>query len=101
MVEEVCIGILGEEPRSTLTRMSNLASTYWNQGKLVEATELQEKVLEARRRILRDEHPDTLASMNNLASTYCNQGKLAEATELQEKGLEAGRRIIWNEQQYT
>ena len=47
--------------------MNNLADTLRAQGDLNGARELQEKVLEIRRRILGEEHPDTLTSMNNLA----------------------------------
>jgi hypothetical protein len=49
--------------------MSNLAIMYSDQEKIAEAANLEEKVLEARRRILGDEHPHTLSSMGNLAWT--------------------------------
>jgi tetratricopeptide (TPR) repeat protein len=76
---EQCCNItnsLGEEHPDTLLSISNLALTYSQQGKMDKAAELQEKVLEAGRRILGEEHPDTLSSMNNLASTYSQQGKM-------------------------
>jgi hypothetical protein len=59
---------LGDEHPDTLRSMNNLASTYRDLGRTKDAAALQEKVLEARGRILGDEHPDTLRSMNNLAS---------------------------------
>lgn len=47
--------------------MANLASTYWNQGRLKEAEELEVRVIETRKRVLGEEHPDKLSSMANLA----------------------------------
>src|SRR5256885_4299742 len=49
--------------------ISNLASTYRNQGRWKEAEELFVQVMETRKRVLGAEHPDMLISMNNLAST--------------------------------
>ena len=58
---------------------------------------MQEKVLEARRRILGEEHPDTLRTMHNLASSYQSLGRTKEAAEMQEKVLEVRRRILGEE----
>jgi len=56
--------------------MANLASTYWNQGQLKEAEELEVLVMETTKQVLGKEHPDSLTSMANLASMYWNQGQL-------------------------
>ena len=58
--------VLGAEHPSTLTSMTNLASTYWNQGRWTEAEELQVQVMETIKRVLGAEHPSTLTSMANL-----------------------------------
>jgi Tetratricopeptide repeat len=50
--------------------MADLASTYWNQGLLKEAEDLEVQVLETERRVLGAEHPETLASMANMAHTF-------------------------------
>ncbi len=71
---------LGDEHPDTLTSMSNLASTLWNQGELV--GELQEQVLAVMRRVLGEEHPNTLISMGNLAYTLHDVGEHAPAFEL-------------------
>jgi uncharacterized protein involved in tolerance to divalent cations len=84
--------VLGEEHPDTLTSMSNLASTYWNQGKLNEAEGLQVMVMETSLRVLGEEHPDTLTIMSNLASTYRNQGKLNEAEGLEDMVMETRKR---------
>ena len=66
--------VLCEEHPDLLTSLSNLASTYQNQGQWREAEDLQVLVMETRKRALGEEHPDSLRSMNNLVSTYWNQG---------------------------
>ena len=54
--------LLGVEHPDTLSSMRNLASTYWNQGKLNEAEQLQVQVLGV-------DHADTLTSIRNLTKT--------------------------------
>jgi hypothetical protein len=75
--------VLGAEHPNTLTSMSNLASTFSNQGRWKEAEELEVQVIDTRKRVLGAEHPDTLTSMSNLASTFRNQGRWKEAEELE------------------
>ncbi|CCX16801.1 Similar to Nephrocystin-3; acc. no. Q7Z494, partial [Pyronema omphalodes CBS 100304] len=79
-----------EEHPDTLASMQSLAVTYKKLGgRLKEVQELEEKVLEVRRRTLGVEHPDTLRSMQSLAATYTELGgRLKDAQELQEKVLE-------------
>jgi hypothetical protein len=62
--------------------MSNLAVTYWNQGQLKEAEQLEVHAVGARKRVLGEDHPDTLQGMSNLAVTYWNQGRMKEAEQL-------------------
>ena len=56
--------------------MNNLGSMYRAQGKMKQAAELIEEVLQTRRCILGNDHPDTLMTMSNLALTYRVQGKM-------------------------
>jgi Flp pilus assembly protein TadD len=67
--------------------MNNLAGTLYAQGDLAGARTLEERVLEARARLLGKEHPRTLASMNNLAQTLYAQGDLAGAEALYRQAL--------------
>lgn len=90
-------GLYGDEHPDTLTSMSNLAFTLWNQGDLAGARVIEEEVLAVRRRLLGDEHPDTLTSMNNLASTLWDQGNFVGAQELQERALAVRRRLLGGE----
>jgi len=94
---EIFILRLGDENSDTLTSMSNLASTYRNQGRLQEASDLEERALEARKRVLGEEHPDTLTSMSDLALVYQNQGRLQDALDLEGRTLEARRRVLGKE----
>jgi hypothetical protein len=50
--------------------MANLAATYHNLGRYMEAEKLMVSVLDATNRILGVEHPDTIRAMAQLAATY-------------------------------
>jgi tetratricopeptide (TPR) repeat protein len=93
--------VLGAEHLDTLTSINDLATTYWNQGRLEEAESLDVEVLETTRRVLGAEHLDTLTSMNNLARTYWNQGRLEEAESLEVEVLETRRRVLGAEHPRT
>ena len=80
--------ILGADHPDTLASMNNLAATYHRQGRISDAAELQEEVLQKMKAILGADHPSTLTSMNNLANTYCGQGRFSDAAELQEEVLQ-------------
>ena len=49
--------------------MSNLASTYRNQGRWNEAEQLEIQVIDMTKKLLGAEHPDTFMSVANLAGT--------------------------------
>ncbi|KAI5816870.1 hypothetical protein BZA77DRAFT_246013 [Pyronema omphalodes] len=94
--------LLGEESTKTLMAMHSVGRMLLLSGRPKEAQELQENVLEVRRRTLGDEHPDTLDVMYNLAITYRKLGgRLNEVQELQEKVLEVWRRTLGNEHPKT
>jgi tetratricopeptide (TPR) repeat protein len=93
--------LLGKEHPDTLTSMTNLASTYREQGRWKEAEELQVSVIEANKRVLGEEHPHTLTGMFNLASTYRKQGRWKEAEELQVSVMEADKRVLGEEHPHT
>ncbi|KAI5788603.1 hypothetical protein FPQ18DRAFT_262075 [Pyronema domesticum] len=90
--------LFGEENTKTLEAMHLMGYTFRFRGLLKEAQELEEKVLEVRRRTLGEEHPDTLRGMQNLAATYAELGgRLKEVQELEEKVLEVRRRTLGEE----
>jgi hypothetical protein len=70
---------LGSNHPDTLSSMSNLAATYWKQGRWDEAEKLDADVMNGRKAKLESNHPDTLSSMAHLAATYRKQGWWDEA----------------------
>ncbi|KAJ3523319.1 hypothetical protein NM208_g12500 [Fusarium decemcellulare] len=81
-------GVLGNDHSSTLDVMVDLATVYWEQGRLKEAELMELRIIEGRKKIFGEEHPSTLNAMHNLASTYYDQGRWSEAKELQAQVLE-------------
>jgi tetratricopeptide (TPR) repeat protein len=73
------------------------AMTLYSDGRYKEAEELQEQVMQARKRVLGDEHPDTMTNMGNLALTYSNQGRWKEAEELQVQVMQTMKRMLGDE----
>jgi alkylhydroperoxidase family enzyme len=70
-------------------------------GRRVEALELTEKVVTARKRTLGEEHPETLRSMHKLAIRYSEVGRRQEAMELTEKVVTARKRTLGEEHPKT
>jgi len=52
--------------RCTEYLLANLAETYWTQGRLREAEELEMQVMKISKSVLGEEHRDTLRSIANL-----------------------------------
>ena len=66
--------------------MSNLASTYGKQGRLLEAAELAWKALEGRKRVLGQNHIDTLWTRDMLIDIYERSGQWEAAADIR-KGV--------------
>ena len=77
-----------------LFRSENLASTYQNQGRWNEVEELEDQVMDMRKKLLGAEHPDTLTSMADLASTYRKQEKWNEVEKLEVQVLEMRKKLL-------
>ena len=86
--------VLGAEHPGTLTIMSNLADTYWNQGRWDEAEQLQVQVMDMSKKVPNAEHPGTLTTMSNLAMIYLNQGRWDEAEQLQVQGMNMSKKVV-------
>ncbi|KAL2052027.1 hypothetical protein ABVK25_007719 [Lepraria finkii] len=76
---------------------SGFALVYSEAGRVQEALQLTERVVEARKRTLGEEHPDTLGSMHSLAISYSEAGRVQEALQLTERVVEA-RKITLGEE---
>ncbi|KAL8743440.1 MAG: hypothetical protein Q9190_004209 [Brigantiaea leucoxantha] len=85
---------IGDEFQETA---SAFAFVYREVGRIQKALELEERVVEARRRTLGEEHRDTLRSIHNLAIGYSETGRQQEALELRERVVEARRRTLGEE----
>ena len=72
--------------------MANIAVTYCNQGKWIEAEQLEVQVMDMRKKLLGAEHPDTLTSMANLTVIYQNQGWFNEAEQLDVEVIDIRKR---------
>jgi tetratricopeptide (TPR) repeat protein len=83
-----------DDDEERLWLASKCAAALSSDGRYDDAEELQEQVMQTRKRVLSDEHPDTLTSMANLASTYWNQGRWKEAEELEVQVLQTSRRVL-------
>ena len=88
---------LGEEHESTISAMSNLASTYGGLGKYADAEKLKIKILDLRNKYLGKEHPCTISAMSNLGITYSRLGKYADAEKLQIKVLDLKPKFLEEE----
>jgi len=93
--------LLGPEHLSTLSAMSDLASSHRIQGELEGARVLEEQALEVRMRVLGEEHPDTLTTMHNLTLTVKMQGDLEGARVMGERVLAVSRRVKGEENRDT
>ncbi|KAL4959991.1 uncharacterized protein BDV14DRAFT_183400 [Aspergillus stella-maris] len=74
--------------------MASLATMYFDQGRLVEAEELEIQVLESQKQTLGPEHPQTLASMHNLAITWKELGKVPNAFSLLKKCVDLRSKVL-------
>ncbi|KAK3619212.1 hypothetical protein LTR56_024172 [Elasticomyces elasticus] len=77
--------------------MSNLALTYWSQGRWQEAEKLAVEVVETRKQVLGEEDLDTLTSIGNLSLTHWNQGRWQKAEELQVQVMETRKQVLGEE----
>ena len=75
----------------TIGTMSNLASSYWEDSRPLEAAELYEEVLILRKSIRGADHPLTLKTMDRLAGYYYYAARTTEAIGLFEEILELRR----------
>jgi hypothetical protein len=60
--------------------MNNYANLMIEQGKLVKAEQIHQKVLAMRLRIFGNDHPATLISINNCADCLSKMGQWTDAT---------------------
>ena len=92
---------LGEEHRSTLKSLNDLAFVLREQGKIADAVALYRRTLDLRRRALGEEDPDTVITMSELELLLERQGNPAEAELLLRKVVAVRRRVHGDEHPWT
>ncbi|KAF2728204.1 HET-domain-containing protein, partial [Polyplosphaeria fusca] len=88
---------VGKKGGDRLDLARKCAMALYNDGRWVEAEQLEVQVMETSSRVFGKEHPDTLTSMANLASIYRNQGRWKEAEQLQANELQICSRVLGDE----
>jgi eukaryotic-like serine/threonine-protein kinase len=86
--------LLSQDHVDALTTLDRLADNYWYQGRLEDAEQLYQALVERRRRVLGEEHPDTLRASYDLASTYILQKRWNDAEGLAVRTLNIQRRVL-------
>ncbi|KAK5214570.1 hypothetical protein LTR72_012257, partial [Exophiala xenobiotica] len=86
--------VLGEEHRSTLGSMNNLALVLQEPRKYKEAEQMHRQTLDLKKKVLGEEHPSTLDSMNNLAAVLEQQGKYEAAEQMHRQTLDLRKKVL-------
>lgn len=79
----------------------SVALLFEKAGRYQEALQLQEMVVETRKKNLGEEHRETLASMHNLVVDYSYVGRHQEALRLIETVVSASKNFLGEEHLYT
>ncbi|KAL9615270.1 MAG: hypothetical protein Q9167_000241 [Letrouitia subvulpina] len=101
---DICLGFrkkgifyledIGEDCQSMASRF---ALVYREVGRLQEALQLLERVVEIRKRTLGGEHLTTLSSIHQLTIIYTEMGRFQEALQLAERVVEVSKRTLGEE----
>jgi tetratricopeptide (TPR) repeat protein len=82
-------------------KFSNFSLVLWENGDWDTAEQLQDKIVEMRKKLLGTEHSDTLLSMRYLARTYSDQGRWNEAEQLELQVMDIGKKWLGPEDPLT
>jgi tetratricopeptide (TPR) repeat protein len=88
------LSVSGRAEVAEAGKLSGSAVRLRQAGKHAQATPLDQKALDLRRKLLGEEHPDTALSYNNLALNLNFRGKYAAAAPLYEKALDLRRKLL-------
>jgi tetratricopeptide (TPR) repeat protein len=86
--------LLPEDHTSRLEAKSALAHSYRWHGKYEEAEEVENQVMETRKRVLGIDHPETIRSMAEVAWAQSRQGHWNKAEPLQVKVFELSMKVF-------
>jgi tetratricopeptide (TPR) repeat protein len=96
-----CERLFGANHEKTLLAIGDLGRAIKRMGRLQEALDLEERVLEGRFCLLGSEHVDTLTAMNNVAATLSDLGNNDRAIPIHKQLLEIRRRLLGPEHEHT
>lgn len=85
---------VGEDHKSTLLILNNLADNLRRQSKLPEAEQILRRVVAIQSRLLGPQHPDTLGSRHNLGVTLLQMGTSRESASILSQVVEARLRLF-------
>lgn len=85
----------------TLSTMNLLASAYQKEGRLAEATELYEQVLQNEITASQGKESNTLSNMADLVSIYRDQGRIDDAKKLEKEMLEKAVELLGENHPHT
>ncbi len=82
-----------DQPATDATLRNGLSQVYRNIGRYVDAIQLQEETVVARRKLLGNDHRDTIDSINLLGLLYQEAGQWAKAEPLAREALDQNLRL--------
>ena len=88
------LGEIGDDCQNMATSFSLV---YGDAGRIQEALQLTERVVEVRKKTLGEEHPDTLHSIHTLAVGYSEAGERQKALQLTERVVEVYKKTLGEE----
>ena len=92
---------LGAPETNILIAQGNLATTYWEVGRIEEALRIERDVYSGRVRLYGEEHEDTLSTATNYAVSLKDQGHFDEAKALLRKTTPAAQRVLGSNDETT
>jgi tetratricopeptide (TPR) repeat protein len=75
-------------------KFNNFAFVLWENGDWDTAEQLQDKIIEMRKKLLGTEHPATLSSIGKLARIYSYQGRWNEAEQLELQVMDMRKKLL-------
>lgn len=97
----ICGGLDGDIPPQALMCIEILARNFARTGRVEEGIEIEQRMLELRRKILGERHPETLSSLAGVARRLQAEGRWDEAELLQTQVLADRKEVIGEKHPHT
>ena len=86
--------VLGEDHRSTLMAVQNMAVVFRNKGEYEKALEWFQRALDGSEKVLGKDHPDTLGTVQNMANVFQDKGEYDKALALYQRALDGKEKVL-------